>query len=119
MGINHATSVLMNIWVAIMFAVFKNELEILDCMLSKMQSRPKMSCLFFTVLLVSLQSAIVTFPGHTHFLANIVFLKPDKILLMANRVRTCRKNIFKLKNGSVLLHMLWTYLTYTFSVKGI
>ena len=32
-----------------------------------------MSCLFFTVPLVSLQSAIVTFPGHTHFLVNIVF----------------------------------------------
>ena len=86
-----------------------------------MQSRPKMFCLFFTVLLISLQSLIVTFPGHTHFLANIVF-KPDKILLMAKRARTCRKNIFKLNNGSVLLHMLWTYLIYTlshFSVKGI
>ena len=102
-----------------MFAVLKNELEILDCMYSKTQSRPKMSCLFFTVRLVSLQSAIATFPGHTHLLANIVFFKPDNILLMANRDRTYRKNIFKLKNGSVLLHMLWTYLTYTFSVKGI
>ena len=75
----------------------KNEIEILDYMYSKTQSRPKMSCLFFTVPLVSLQSAIVTFPGHTHFLANTVFFKPDKILLMAKRARTCRKTIFKLK----------------------
>ena len=88
-------------------------------MYSKTQSRPKMSCLFFTVPLISLQSAILTFPGHTHLLANIVFFKPDKIFLMAKRARTCRKNIFKLKNGSVLLHIVWTYLTYTFSVKGI
>ena len=57
-----------------------------------MQSRP----IFFTEPLVSLQSTTVTFPGHTHFLANIVF-KPDKILLMAKRARTCRKNIFKQK----------------------
>ena len=80
-----------------MFAVFKIDSEILDCIYSKLQSRPKMSCLFFTVLMVSLQSAIVTFPGHTHFFASIIFFKPDKILLMANRARTCRKNIFKLK----------------------
>ena len=85
-------TVLINTLVDIMFAVFKNELEILDYMY-----RPKISCLFFTVPLVSLQSAFVTFPGHTHFLANIVLFKPDKILLMAKRARTCRKNIFKLK----------------------
>ena len=90
-------TVLINTLVDIMFAVFKNELEILDYMYSKTQSRPKMSCLFFTVRLVDLQSAIVTFPGHTQFLAVIVFFKPDKIFLMAKRARTCRKNVFKLK----------------------
>ena len=68
-------TVLINTLVDIMFAVFKNELEILDYMYSKTQSRPKMSCLFFTVPLVGLLSAIVTFPGHTHFLANIFFFK--------------------------------------------
>ena len=40
-------------------------------MYSKMQTRRKMFCV--TVLLVSMQSAIVTFLGHTGFLANIVF----------------------------------------------
>ena len=90
-------TVLINTLVDIMFAVFKNELEIIDYMYSKTQSRPKMSCLFFIVPLVGLQSAIVTFPGHTHFLANIVFFKPGKIFLMAKRARTCRKNVFKLK----------------------
>ena len=98
LGIHHATSFLINTLVDIMFAVFKNELEILDYMYDKMQSRPlNFLCLFFTVPLASLQSAIVTFPGHNHFLENIVFFKPDKILLMAKRARTCRKNIFKLK----------------------
>ena len=75
----------------------KNGLEILDYMYRKTQSRPKMLCLFFIVPLVSLQSAIVTFAGHTHFLANIGLFKPNKILLMAKRARTFRKNIFKLK----------------------
>ena len=55
----------------------KNELEILDYNAVKTSN---VLCLFFKVLLVSLQSAIVTFPGHTYFLANIVFFKPDKIL---------------------------------------
>ena len=88
-------TVLINTLVDIMS--LKNELEILYYMYSKAQSSPKMSCLFFIVSLIGLQSAIVTFPGHTHFLANIVFFKPDKILLMAKRARTCRKNIYKLK----------------------
>ena len=44
LGINHATSVLINTLVDIMFAVFKNEIEILDYIYSKMQSRPKMFC---------------------------------------------------------------------------
>ena len=92
LGIHHATSVLINTLVDIMFAVFKNELEVLDYMCSKMHSRPfNVLCLFFTVPLVSLQSAIVTFPGHTRFLENILFSKPDEILLMAKRARTCRK----------------------------
>ena len=42
LGRNHATSFLINTLVDIMFAVLKNELEILDYMYSKMQSRTKM-----------------------------------------------------------------------------
>ena len=37
------------------------------------------------VPLVGLQSATVTFPGHTHFIANIVFFKHDKMLLIVKR----------------------------------
>ena len=38
---------------------------------------------------------------------------------MAKRARTCKKIYLSLNNGSVLLYMLWTYLTYAFIVKGI
>ena len=44
LGTNHATTVLINTLVYIVFAVFKNELEILDNMYSKMQSRPNLLC---------------------------------------------------------------------------
>ena len=76
-------------------------------------------CLFLTVPLVGLQSGIVTFPGHIHFLSNIVYFKHVNILLLAKKEPELAGNTFKLKNGSVLLRMLWTYLTYAFSVKGI
>ena len=52
---------------------------------------------FFLVPLVDLQSAIVTFPGHTHFLANIVYFKHDKILLLAKKEPELAGNAFKLK----------------------
>ena len=44
LGFNHAISVLINTLIDIMFECLKNELEILDYMYSKMQSRPKMFC---------------------------------------------------------------------------
>ena len=37
------------------------------------------------VPLFDLQSVIVTFHGHSHFLANIVFFRHDKILLLAKK----------------------------------
>ena len=59
LGINHATSVLISTLVDKIFAFFlKKDRGILDY--SKMQSIPKMFCVFLTVLLVGLQS--VTFP---------------------------------------------------------
>ena len=44
-----------------------------------------------------LQSVIVTFHGHSQFLANIVFFRHDKILLLAKKEQVVQGNIFKLK----------------------
>ena len=85
-------------------------------MYSKLKSRPKIFCVSSSQYR---WSAIVTFPGHTHFLANIVFFKPDKILLMAKEPEFAETIYLSKNKCSVLLHMLWTYLTYTASVKGI
>ena len=50
--------------------------------------------LFLAVPLVSLQSAIVTFTGHNHFLENIVYFKHDKNTSTGEEgARTCRKRI--------------------------
>ena len=52
------------------------------------------------VPLVGLQYVIVTFSGHTHLLANIVFLKHDKIPPLAKKepVIAEKTSIFKLKS---------------------
>ena len=85
-----------------------------------MQSRPNVLSLFFTVRLVGVQSAIVTFPGHTDILAK-TFFKHDKILLLAKKAQELvgKQTYLSNNNDSVLLHMSWTFLTYAFSVNSI
>ena len=70
-GINHAISILISTLIDIIFVIFKNDKGILDY--NKMQPRQNVLCCFLTVPLFDLQSLIVTFHGHSHFLANIVF----------------------------------------------
>ena len=80
-----------------MFVVFKNDRGILDY--NKLQPRPKIFCVSsFMVPLFDIQSVIVTFHGHSYFLAYIVFFSGMiKYFYWQKRSKLSQENIFKLK----------------------
>ena len=69
-GINRAFSILISTLIDIIFVIFKNDRGTLDY--NKMQTL-NVLCFILMVPLFDIQSMIVTFHGHSHFLANIVF----------------------------------------------
>ena len=68
-GINRAISILISTLIDIIFVILKNDRRILDN--NKMQPRRKMICVSSSRYLRLISS--LTFHGHSHYLANIVF----------------------------------------------